>query len=167
MSATRPERRPRARPPGQRGFSLITAIFLLVILSALGVFMMSLSTLQQSSSTLDLQGNRAYQAARAGVEWGVYQVMAPENINPPAGNVAQYACPASATALPPLGGSLSNFSVTVACSSSQFSSGGNLITVYQLTSTATFGTAPATSYIERRTAASVNTCRTVANGPPC
>ena len=163
MSATHPE------PPvaGQRGFSLITAIFLLVILAALGVFMMSLSTLQQTSSALDLQGSRAYQAARAGIDWSVYQVMAPENINPPAGGVAQYVCPATATVLPALGGTLNNFSITLACTSQQFSVGGNLLTVYQLTSTARFGAAPATSFIERATAASVNTCRTSANGAPC
>ena len=65
------------RPPLFRarsaGVGLVTAIFLLVVLSGLAVAMVSLYTTQQASSDLDLQGARAYQAARAGIEFGVYQ----------------------------------------------------------------------------------------------
>jgi len=57
------------------GFSLITAIFLLVILAALGAFILTISGTQQTSSALDVQGSSAYQAARAGIEWGSYQVL--------------------------------------------------------------------------------------------
>ena len=168
MSATSPERHP-GQGGGllERGFSLVSAIFLLVILSALGVFMLSLSTMQQTTSTLDMQGGRAYQAARAGVEWGVYHVMAPENANPAAGGVAQYVCPASASSLPALAGSLSGFSVKVICSSTVHAEGGNLVTAYQLTATASFGAAPASSYVERSITASILTCRTEASGPSC
>lgn len=61
-------------PSRMRGVSLITAIFLLVVLAGLAVAMVTLATTQQVSSTLDVQGTRAYLAARAGTEWGVYQV---------------------------------------------------------------------------------------------
>jgi MSHA biogenesis protein MshP len=57
----------------QSGVGLVTAIFLLVVLAGLGVAMVGLFTSQQASANLDLQGARAYQAARAGIEWGVYQ----------------------------------------------------------------------------------------------
>ena len=57
------------------GFSLVTAIFLLVILASLGAFIVTISGVQQTSSALDMQGSRAYQAARAGIEWGTYQVL--------------------------------------------------------------------------------------------
>ena len=50
----------------QRGFSLISAIFLLVVIAALGTFAVTLSTSQQQSAALDVLGSRAYQAARAG-----------------------------------------------------------------------------------------------------
>lgn len=152
--------------PLQRGFSLVSAIFLLVILSALGVFMLSISTIQQTTSTQDMQGSHAYQAAKAGLEWGAYQVMNPENMNPPAGGVARYVCAAS-TVLPAFGGSLSRFTVTVACTSNDFVESGNNVRVYQLTSTATLGTVATTSYIERRLTASINTCRTTVNVSPC
>ncbi|HEY6280567.1 MAG TPA: hypothetical protein VIW72_02070 [Burkholderiales bacterium] len=59
----------------QSGFLLVTAIFLLVILAALGAFILTISGTQQTGSALDVQGSRAYQAARAGIEWGSYQVL--------------------------------------------------------------------------------------------
>ena len=59
----------------QSGFSLVTAIFLLVILASLGAFIVTVSGLQQTSSALDVQGSRAYHAARSGIEWGTYQVV--------------------------------------------------------------------------------------------
>jgi MSHA biogenesis protein MshP len=101
----------------QRGASLATAIFLLVILAALGAYIATMSSLQHTSSVLDLQGSRAYQAARSGIEWGAYQVF--QNS---AGVFATNcnAGPASQS-LAGLTGTLSDFTVTVACSSVQFS----------------------------------------------
>ncbi|MDP3037632.1 MAG: hypothetical protein Q8N07_07865, partial [Rhodocyclaceae bacterium] len=57
-----------------RGFAIVSAIFILVVLAALGAFILNISSSQQIGSALDVQGVRAYQAARAGVEWGLYQV---------------------------------------------------------------------------------------------
>ena len=51
----------------ERGFSIVTAIFLVVVLALLGAFIVSVTGLQQTSTQLDVQGVRAYQAARAGV----------------------------------------------------------------------------------------------------
>ena len=152
--------------PLQRGFSMVAAIFLLVILTALGVFMLSISTMQQTTSTQDLLGSQAYQAAKAGIEWGAYQIMTPENTNPPTGGMARYAC-GVATVLPALGGSLSGFAVKIDCTSADFVERGNTVRVYQLTSTASFGTPATTSYIERRLSGSINTCRTNVNISPC
>ncbi len=151
----------------QHGFSLVSAIFLLVILTALGVFMLSISTMQHTVSTQDLQGSHAYQAAKTGLEWGAYQIMNPENNNPAAGGVPRYVC-VPTTVLPAMAGSLSKFKVTVDCNSNaDFNEGGNIVRVYQLTSTASFGTAGSPNYIERKLTASINTCRTAADGPPC
>jgi MSHA biogenesis protein MshP len=61
---------------GSRGFAIVSAIFILVVLGALGAFIVSVTTGQQIGSALDFQGVRAYQAARAGIEWGIYQVQA-------------------------------------------------------------------------------------------
>jgi MSHA biogenesis protein MshP len=88
------------------GFSLVSAIFLLVVLAALGVAMVTISTVQHQSSGLDVQGTRAYQAARAGIEWGVYQRQ----------KVPAYCGAAVANNIAlPVGTSLSGFTVTVVC----------------------------------------------------
>ena len=59
----------------QKGVALITAIFVLVVLAALGVYMVAVSTTQHYTALFGLQGARAYQAARAGLEWGAYRVL--------------------------------------------------------------------------------------------
>lgn len=55
----------------QRGFAAIAAIFLIVVLATLGVYMATFSSSQQVSAGQDLQGIRAYWAARSGLEWAV------------------------------------------------------------------------------------------------
>lgn len=120
----------------QRGFSLVTAIFLLVVLSALGVMMLTFFSAQQQSSALDVMGARAYQAARAGVEWGAFQALQSSNCTP------------SSTLA--LGGTLAPFSVTVACQASAYSEAAATVTVYSLTSTAKYGGTPGKAdYVER------------------
>jgi MSHA biogenesis protein MshP len=89
-----------------RGIGLVTAIFLLVILSGLGVAILSISTANQTASALDVQGARAYQAARAGIEWGLYQ-----NLRTPGRR-----CDASYSFALPAASSLNGFTVTVTCS---------------------------------------------------
>ena len=58
----------------QQGFSLVSAIFLLVVIAMLGTFAVTLSTTQHQSAAMDVMGSRAYQAARAGIEWAAYHV---------------------------------------------------------------------------------------------
>ncbi len=154
--------------PVQRGFALVTAIFLVVVLAALGTFMVSISTTHQAEGMLDLQGARAYQAARAGVEWGAWQAMDPENRNYglTSGFIAQYACPAS-TILPAMGGTLSGFTVTVTCTSANHSDGGVLKRVYTLTSTASTGIPASVDFVERQVAVTLSTCRQAPGGASC
>lgn len=61
----------------QCGFVLPAAIFLLVIVSLLGSYMVSLSSSQQVSSAQDVLGSRAYWAARAAAENAMEQVLQP------------------------------------------------------------------------------------------
>jgi MSHA biogenesis protein MshP len=58
-----------------RGFALILALFLIVTLAAIGAYMLTVSNVQVETGVMDEQGARAYQAARAGIEWGAYQVL--------------------------------------------------------------------------------------------
>jgi len=59
----------------QGGFSLVSALFLLVVLAGLGVFAVRMNTLQQQTVTADLRGVQALQAARTGIEWGAYRAL--------------------------------------------------------------------------------------------
>lgn len=63
MSTTFPDR--------QRGLGVIAAIVILVILAALAGFIVSVTTTQNVTFAQDVQGARAYQAAHAGIEWGI------------------------------------------------------------------------------------------------
>lgn len=57
----------------QAGVGLVTAIFLLVVLAGLGAAAVTLYSAQEASSSIDMEGAKAYQAARAGIEWGLYE----------------------------------------------------------------------------------------------
>ncbi|MDD5248837.1 MAG: hypothetical protein PHY45_07625 [Rhodocyclaceae bacterium] len=59
----------------QHGFGTIAAIVVLVILAALSAGIVSVGTTQQTSSAQDVMSARAWQAARAGNEWGLYQAL--------------------------------------------------------------------------------------------
>ncbi len=132
-------------PEMQRGFSLVSAIFLLVVIAALGTFAVTLSTTQQQSAALDVMGARAYQAARVGIEWGAYQVLPNSAVG------FALTCRGGATSSPvaPLPNTLSGFTVNVGCSSTAHSEAAATVTVYQLTSTATQGAVATPNYVER------------------
>lgn len=119
----------------QRGFSIVSAIFLLVVLSALGAFMLTFSNVQQMTSAQDLQGSKAYQVARAGIERGAYQII-----------IVNTDCSSF-----PLSNNLQGFSLVVTCTpSGPYTEGGNTIHLYQITATATTGTVGSTTYTERQ-----------------
>jgi MSHA biogenesis protein MshP len=132
----------------QRGFSIITAIFLLVVLSFLGIAMVSFSTSQHQSSAMDVMGSRAYQAARAGMDWMAYYV-----VNS-ASNAAAAVPQCTATNLGALGGSLSPFTVNVNCSAASHVEGAATIWIYDVSAVACTDTvcpnaAPGANYVER------------------
>ncbi|MDP2823608.1 MAG: hypothetical protein Q8O52_13145 [Sulfuritalea sp.] len=153
-----------------RGFAIVSAIFILVVLAALGAFIVSISSSQQIGSALDVQGVRAYQAARAGIEWGVYQVQATPAYNFSYGDTPPLAvgkaspdlrvCPVPATqSFSPAATTLTGFTVTVVCAEVPGTSGSPKI--YTLQSTACSQpnaiepkcpntASPGAHYIERR-----------------
>ena len=171
MSATYLEKRRYAGLRASRGFALPTAIFLLVVLAALGAFMLTMSSVQHTTAAQDVQGTRAYQAARTGMEWGIYQIMKPENdnYNKTAGFETPHACAGAMTGSPltTLGGTLAGFSVAVSCTQTTHDEGGNTIRVYQVTSTASYGQTGTVGYVERQITATVGTCRQDVNGASC
>ena len=59
----------------QRGFGAIAAIVVLVILALLAAAIVALSTNQQLTAAQDIMSAKAWQAARAGNEWGLYKAL--------------------------------------------------------------------------------------------
>jgi MSHA biogenesis protein MshP len=169
----------RAFPPAllaQRGFSLVTAVFLIVVLGMLGVFVVAVVSLQQSSQSLDLQGVRAYHAARAGIEWGAYQVLEPNaslgTCGPP---VAMPDCPATNPTHLALAGSLATFTVTVQCTLRANTTEGNRsVRVFEIVATACnepnagscVGAGPSTGFVARSVTATLTKCRDSTGSTP-
>lgn len=122
----------------QRGFTLLTALFILVVLALLGVFMVTLSSVQSRSSLLAVQGARAYQAAQAGIEWGIAQS-------------AVGVCAASSTFV------VEGFSVTVNCLASgvPIVEGAMSYRVYDLSAQASLGSYGSQGFVSRQVAARV------------
>jgi len=132
----------------QQGFSLVSAIFLLVVIAMLGTFAVTLSTTQHQSAAMDVMGSRAYQAARAGIEWAAYHVANSQS------NAVAAVPQCAATNLGTLGGTLSPFTVTVNCSAASHVEGASTIWIYDVsavacTDTVCPSTAPGPNYIER------------------
>lgn len=95
------------------GVALVTAIFLLVVLAGLAVAVVSLTTTQQAASVQDVQGQRAYQAAKAGTEWAMYIALRKGTQPTPAATLGCANNFAETVAMP--AGSLAGFTVTVRC----------------------------------------------------
>jgi MSHA biogenesis protein MshP len=128
----------RSRPT-QQGFAAIAAIFLVVVLAALGAFMVTFSNTQQLTSAQDVQGSRAYWAARAGLEWGLASAAA--------------ACPASPTSL-----TIDTFAVIVTCTPQTYTDGSSTpnVNILQFTSVAhSTGAVGSIGFIERSLSVSI------------
>jgi MSHA biogenesis protein MshP len=111
-----------------QGFTLVSVVFILVVLAALGAGLAAVSQRQHLGVASALQTARALQAARAGLEWAAYQVL--RNPAPPA---AAPACPATTSFVP---ADLGGFTVTVRCTLSTGTDGTDSFSFYQLVANA-------------------------------
>ena len=127
----------------QTGFAAIAAIVIVVLLAALGGFMLTFSNTQQLTAAQDVQGSRAYWAARAGMEWAI-------------SSVGATAC---WTTTPPA--SVDGFALVISCTPptayTDKTGAGTIgdVYVFQLTSVARSGTVGTPGYVERSVSASV------------
>ena len=81
------------------GFAIAAALALLAICAVLGVFFLKMFNLGQEDAARDAGAEKAYQAARAGLEYGAYQ------------SLSLGACANSTLALP----GFTEFTVQVSC----------------------------------------------------
>ena len=100
----------------QRGISLVTALFVLVVLGALGVYLVTISAVPQSTTALSAQAIRAFFAAQSGMDWLTYRVLNDD------------ACPA-------INFTLENFTISGSCTQTNVTEGTSY-NVYNLQITA-------------------------------
>jgi MSHA biogenesis protein MshP len=129
-------------PASQRGFSLIAAVFLIVVLAALGTFAARMAVTQQETVNLALLEAQAQAAANSGIEYGANRAL------------RWSLCPAS-TPLTLAGAGLAGFAVVVQCNLTVHAPSGK--TSYALISTATRGTYGRADFVSRRASRTVTT----------
>ena len=142
---SRMQTRIQCRASSQRGFTLVTGIFLITILFLLSAFMIGFRVYQESSVSLDTLGTRAFAAARSGVEWGAYQALRPGP------------CVTGTTSLA-LAGTLAGYTATVQLQASTYDEAGTTVTMCSITSNACNqpsggscpNASPGANYVERQ-----------------
>ena len=127
----------------QGGFSLVAALFLLVVLSGLAVFIVRVSAAQAQTTTLALLGARAFHAARSGIDWGVYQAVNNSSCGVTTLNLAE--------------GGLAGFVVDVSCTNTTHTEGADSFDVYVVDAFAQAGNYGMPDYVSRRIRATVAT----------
>jgi MSHA biogenesis protein MshP len=135
----------------EKGFLVIAGVFLLVVLAGLVAYLSTVSTTSQAASAADLNSSRAYQAARAGVEWAAFHIL-----RDPGGGTFKSGCEAGSSSVNlTLGSTLSGFVVKVDCSSTSFTEGAASPRTYSVLATACNDSAcpsatTAATYVERQ-----------------
>ena len=122
----------------QTGFALLSALFILVVLAAISAFVLDISAVSRSTALYSLQGQRAYFAAKSGVDWGIYKV-----VNNPT------LCPAT-TNINFTQAGLNGFSVQVSCTATAFVEGVTNYNMFVITGVATKGAFGSNDYVSRK-----------------
>lgn len=140
----------------QHGMLLPVAVFLLVVLSAMGAFALRMSVLTNATISQDILSVQAFMAGKAANDWVSYQVYQPDAVGAP----VMQACPAT-TSL-----NINGFNVQINCSAQTFQDEViEEVRVYRVVSTASKGTVGTANYIERQVTATLSRCiRTDAAG---
>lgn len=109
-----------------RGFAMPVVVAIVAVFATiLGTALVTLSSAHQAGSGLDFQGVRAYYAARAGLEWGMFHIL--RNGRP---------CTDIQGRTLVFDGNLSGFRATLSCAETAHNEGGVALQMYSVTSTA-------------------------------
>ena len=120
------------QPKKNRGISLISAIFLMVVIMLLAGYSLNLTSSQQAGTTLTMQSLRAWYAAKGGIEWTLFQVNAG-------------ACPAIPSTY-----TVDGFSVEISrCDVYPINEGGNSYNLYDVVATASQGSVGSVGHVRR------------------
>ena len=126
--------------PRERGFSLVSAIFLMVVLVILGTSLVTISSVQQTTAAQMLQSVRASYAARAGAEWAAVQAAGGAWCPGPHPQTTTFTLPA------PLDG----FSASVACTRTTHTLDGDTQQSFDVEVTVSSGAYGSPDYVRRK-----------------
>lgn len=126
-------------PQRARGFSLVSAIFLMVVLVILGVSLVTISSVQHTTAAQLLQAARATYAARAGAEWVAAQG-AGWCAAGPYPMVSSFVLPAP----------MSGFTISVSCTRTSHTFDGTTRQYFVVDVTATSGVYGSVDYVRRQ-----------------
>jgi len=127
----------RRQPRRERGFALIAALFLVIVVALLGIMAVRIGISQQHATNVQLLTARATAAATSGLEYGLARA-------------ALGKCAAT-----PL--SLSGFSVQVKCVGSVYVVDAVPYSVFRITATASFGAYGTAQFVQRRVERTLST----------
>lgn len=142
----------KACPAGQAGFSLVAAVFLIVVLAALAAFAVQVAMSQAQGANMELLQAQAQAAAQTGIEYGANIALQ---------SPAPGTCRANTTLRLNQPG-LAGFVVTLSCvrTTHQIGAGPTTYYAYALTSSASHGSYGSTDYVARKVT------RNVTDAPP-
>lgn len=124
-----------------RGFALVSALFLIVVLSALGAFLVNIVAVQHATPAMRVSAARAEYAARSGMAWAVHRAL-------DSGTCAD-------AGFDLVEGALSGFSVNVRCASSVHDLAGAAVPYYVIDVTAQSGSYGSADFVARSLQAKV------------
>lgn len=121
----------------QRGFSIVMAIFILVVLGLLGGYMVRMSGVQLGTFNDAYLGAKAYQAARAGIQWSIARI-----------NNGGACADINAQSAMNFDG-LSGLTVRLSCSNQSYSEANDNPSIYRLNALSQYGSYTNPDYVAR------------------
>jgi len=135
------------RTMSQRGFSLVTTLFIIVFLAVLGANMVTVATSQQQTSSLSLISSRAYYAALSGLEYCENEINS---------SASKTLCPANCPTTGKTISTIEGFDVTVSCDQTNvFTEADQTYAVFEVNAKAERGTFGDLEYVSRKLKATV------------
>ncbi|NIR58079.1 MAG: hypothetical protein GWO02_00440 [Gammaproteobacteria bacterium] len=116
----------------------MTAIFVLVVLAAIGAYALTVGSVQRETTALSMQGGRAYHAARSGLQWGLYRALADGDCGAFPGTIQYSGAPG-----------LQGFRATVTCRASAHRERSTTFNVYVITAVGEHGGFGDRDYVRR------------------
>ncbi len=122
----------------QQGFTLVMAIFILVVLSLISAYMVRLAAIQQIGSSYVIQNARAYLSAKSGIEWAIARISGGGG------------CADLIAASPMSFSDINGFTVSISCSNQNFSEGTDSLDFFRISVLSEFGNYASADYVSRK-----------------